>query len=151
VRHGTGEFDRQTFLANIESIWKKTFSEGNVKSAFRKCRFVPFRLALVLRQISVNEAALADRIEHWQEDQVDSDLQEIWSSPNTHTKLYQQAGAIQDMLRSSVEPPDTPTRLRNHTNVNTFMQNILAKDLVHKQLQIICGTPPCCADSARAS
>jgi hypothetical protein len=37
VRHGTGEFDRQTFLANIESIRKKTFSEGNVKSAFRKC------------------------------------------------------------------------------------------------------------------
>ena len=121
-------------LFRSESIRKKTFSEGNIKSAFRKCGFVPFRPALVLRQITVNEAVLTDRIEHRQEEQVDSDLQEIWSSPNTHNKLYQQAGAIQDMLRSSIEPPDTPTRLCNRTNVDTFMQNILAKDLVHKQL-----------------
>jgi hypothetical protein len=61
-------------------------------------------------------------------------LQEIWSSPKSHEKLFQQAGAIQDMLRLSVEPPDTPTRSRNHANVETFIQMVLAKDLVHKQL-----------------
>jgi len=38
------------------------------------------------------------------------------------------------MLRSSVEPPDTPTRSPNRANVETFMQTVLAKDLVHKQL-----------------
>ena len=38
------------------------------------------------------------------------------------------------MLRSSVEPPDTPTRKHNRDNVETFMQTILAKDIIHKQL-----------------
>jgi len=134
VRHGVGEFDRQTFLSNIESIRKATFSEGNVKSAFRKCGFVPFRPQLVLRQITVNEAVLDDELEEDNGSNIDSGLQEIWSSPNTHDKLYCQATAIQDMLRSSVEPPDTPTRAQNRTNVETFMQTVLAKDIVHKQL-----------------
>ena len=34
IDQGIGEFDRQTFLANIESIRNTTFSKGNVKSAF---------------------------------------------------------------------------------------------------------------------
>jgi hypothetical protein len=38
------------------------------------------------------------------------------------------------MLRSFVEPPDTPTRKHNCDNVETFMQTILAKDIIHKQL-----------------
>ena len=38
------------------------------------------------------------------------------------------------MLRSFVEPPDTPTRKHNRDNVETFMQTILAKDIIHKQL-----------------
>jgi hypothetical protein len=38
------------------------------------------------------------------------------------------------MLRSSVEPLDTPTRLRSRTNVQTFIQTVLAKDIVHNQL-----------------
>ena len=54
VRHGVGKFNRQTFLANIESIYKATFSLGNIKSAFRKCGFVPFMPNIVLRQIAVN-------------------------------------------------------------------------------------------------
>jgi hypothetical protein len=43
VRHGVGDFDKQTFLSNIESIRQATFKEGSIKSAFRKCGFVPFR------------------------------------------------------------------------------------------------------------
>jgi len=58
MRHGVGEFDRQTFLANIESIRNATFKEGNIRSAFRKCGFVPFEPAIMLRQIAVNEAVL---------------------------------------------------------------------------------------------
>jgi hypothetical protein len=38
------------------------------------------------------------------------------------------------MLRSSVEPPDTPTRIRNRINVETFMQTVLASNVVHTQL-----------------
>ena len=61
VYYGVGEFDRQTFLANIESIRDATFKEGNIRSTFRNCGFVPFRPALVLRQITVNEAILKDQ------------------------------------------------------------------------------------------
>jgi hypothetical protein len=136
VRHGVGEFDRQTFLANIESIRKTTFSLGNIKSAFRKCGFVPFTPNIVLRQIAVNSQAFEDESKRRSESNIkpESALQEIWSSPKTHDKLYQQAEAIRDMLRSSVEPPDTPTRKRNRDNTKTFMQTVLAKDLIHKQL-----------------
>ena len=38
------------------------------------------------------------------------------------------------MLRSSVEPPDTPTRAQNRENVETFMQTVLARNVVHNQL-----------------
>ena len=138
VRHGVGEFDRQTFLANIESIRSATFKEGNIRSAFRKCGFIPFRPALLLRQIAVNEAILEGETQRPQperrQDEDISGLREIWSSPITHDKVRQQADAIQDMLRSSAEPPDTPTRIRNRTNVETFMQTVLAEDVVHRQL-----------------
>lgn len=138
VRQGVGEFDRQTFLASIESIREATLKEGNIKSAFRKCGFVPFRPALVLQQISVNRAVLEDETQRRQGKDVDETepqgLRDLWSSPTTHEKLCQQAQAIQDMFRSSVEPPDTPTRVRNRTNVETFMRTVLAKDIMHKQL-----------------
>ena len=136
--HGIDEFDRQIFLANIKLIRHATFKEGNIKSAFRKCGFVPFRSAIVLRQIAVNETILEDNAEPERRREKEytshTDSQKIWSSPTTHDKLHQQAKAIQDMLRSSVEPPDTPTRIRNCTNVETFMHTVLAQDVVHKQL-----------------
>ena len=137
IRHGIGQSDRQTFLANIESIRDSTFSQGNIKSSFRRCGFVPFRPAQVLRQIRVNEDVLEDgaqRREHVDDTTPDTGLPEIWSSPIRHDRLYQQATVIQDMLRSSVEPPDTPTRARHRTNVETFMQTVLARDLVHNRL-----------------
>ena len=34
VRHGVGEFDRQTFLASIESIRDATFSVKNINQPF---------------------------------------------------------------------------------------------------------------------
>jgi hypothetical protein len=58
----------------------------------------------------------------------------IWSSPKTHNELYQQAQAVQGMLRSSIEPPDTPTRHNNRVNVQKFMESILTQDIVHNQL-----------------
>jgi hypothetical protein len=135
VRHGVGEFDRQTFLANIESIRRMTFKEGNVKSAFQKCGFVPFRPTVVLRQITVNHTILPDNIESQRrQSENHTDLNKIWSSPTTHDKLHQQADAIQEMLRSSAEPPNTPTRMQNRANVETFMHTVLAQDIVHKQL-----------------
>jgi hypothetical protein len=138
VRHGIGESDRQTFLANIELIRNATFKEGNIRSTFRKCGFIPFRPAIVLRQITVNADILEDNAEPERRREKEytsyTDPQKIWSSPSTHDKLHQQAEAIQDMLRSSVEPPDTPTREQNRTNVETFMQTVLAQDIIHKQL-----------------
>ena len=63
VRHSIGEFDRQTFLANIESIYRTTFKEGNIKSTFRKYSFILFRPAVVLRQITINKTILEDNAE----------------------------------------------------------------------------------------
>ena len=60
VRYGVGDFDRQTFLTNIESIRNATFSEGNIKLAFRKCGFIPYNPDTVLCQIKVNSSAFED-------------------------------------------------------------------------------------------
>jgi hypothetical protein len=35
------------------------------------------------------------------------------------------------MLRLSAESPDILTRIRNRINVQTFMQTVLAKDIVY--------------------
>ncbi len=45
-----------------------------------------------------------------------------------------QAEAIQNMLCSSVSPPDTHTRRQNCANVATFTQGILATNILHNQL-----------------
>ena len=45
-----------------------------------------------------------------------------------------QAKAIQDMLRSSTSPPDTPTRQQNRANVAKFMRGTLATNTLHKEL-----------------
>src|SRR5436190_15442838 len=57
-----------------------------------------------------------------------------WEPPQTHEATQLQAEAIQDMLRSSVTPPDTPTRRRNRANVATFKQSILASNILQTQL-----------------
>ena len=57
-----------------------------------------------------------------------------WEPPQTHEETQLQAEAIQDMLRSSVTPPDTPTRRRNRENVATFKQGILAGNILQTQL-----------------
>lgn len=137
VRHGVGEFDRQTFLANLESIRKATFKEGNIKSAFRKCGFWPFRPVEVLSQINVNNRVLGNEPavqEEVTDNEEDNELPEIWNTPKTHEELYQQSSAIQNMMRSSISPPDTPTRQQNRSNIKKFMETVLAKDIVHKQL-----------------
>ena len=38
------------------------------------------------------------------------------------------------MLRSSVSPPDTPTRRQNRANITAFTQGILATNILHDQL-----------------
>jgi hypothetical protein len=137
VRHGVGEFDRQTFLANLESIRRATFKEGNIKSAFRKCGFWPFRPVEVLCQINVNNHVLGNESavqEEVTDTEGNNDLPENWSTPQTHDELKQQASAIQAMMRSSVSPPDTPTRQQNRSNIKKFMETVLAKDILHKQL-----------------
>src|SRR5436189_6114858 len=57
-----------------------------------------------------------------------------WEPPQTHEETQLQAEAIQDMLRSSVTPPDTPTRRQNRANVATFKQGILASNILQTQL-----------------
>jgi hypothetical protein len=118
VRYGVGEFDRQAFLASIELIRNAIFSVQNIKSAFRRCGFISFRPVSVLRQIQVNETIFLD--DERRPDETISDnnsLLTIWSSPTTHGKLQQRGKAIQNILRSSAEPPDTPTRVQNRVNV----------------------------------
>jgi len=48
IQKSIDEFNRQTFLANLESIRQLTLKSGNIKSAFRRCRFVPFRPQVIL-------------------------------------------------------------------------------------------------------
>jgi hypothetical protein len=55
VHHGIREFNRQTFFSVLEDIRSKTLKEGIIKSAFRKCRIVPFRLAVILNIIPLEE------------------------------------------------------------------------------------------------
>src|SRR5258708_39623491 len=38
------------------------------------------------------------------------------------------------MVRSAVEPPYTPTRENNRTNVQKFIEPVLTQDIVHQQL-----------------
>ena len=57
-----------------------------------------------------------------------------WESSQTHEATQLQAEVIQDMLCSSVTPPDTPTRCQNHENVATFKQNILVSNILQIQL-----------------
>lgn len=141
VRHGVGEFDRQTFLANLQKIREATFKEGNKKSAFRKCGFWPFRPEVVLEQIQISSRILENQpsaqtgeTEETEVSGAEEGLPDVWDTPKTHRALYQQVNAIQDMLRSSVEPPDTPTRQQNRDNVKKFTEHILATDIVQKQL-----------------
>jgi hypothetical protein len=135
VRHGVGEFDKQTFLANIESIRQATFKENSIKSAFRKCGFVPFRPMVVLHEIELpNSTELPELPDSESPELEPTQLPEIWSSPKSHHTLYQQAQAVQGLLRSSVEPPDTPTRQNNRANVQKFMESVLTQDIVHSQL-----------------
>jgi len=57
-----------------------------------------------------------------------------WEPPQTHEATQLQVEAIQDMLRSSISPPDTPTRHQNRANVATFKQGILASNILQTQL-----------------
>ena len=134
VRYRVGDFDKQTFLSNIELIRQATFKEGSIKSAFRKCGFVPFRPNVVIREIELDFEEKADIYKELTLPKLPIPLPNTWSSPTTHSALYQQAQAVQDMLRSSVEPPDTPTRQSNRANVRKFMESVLTQDIVHQQL-----------------
>ena len=66
--------------------------------------------------------------------QDENDLPEQWEPPQGHQETQLQAEAIQNMLRSSLTPPDTPTRRQNRANVATFAQGILATNILHDQL-----------------
>ena len=57
-----------------------------------------------------------------------------WEPPQTHEETQLQAEAIQDMLRSSVTPPDTLTCCQNCENVAAFKQGILASNILQTQL-----------------
>ena len=57
-----------------------------------------------------------------------------WEPPQTHEATQLQAEAIQDMLCSSVSPPDTPTRRQNCANVATFKQGILVSNVLQIKL-----------------
>jgi hypothetical protein len=51
---------------------------------------------------------------------LENDLPEQWEPPRNHQETQLQAEAIQNMLWSSISPPDTPTRRQNRANVTAF-------------------------------
>jgi hypothetical protein len=138
IRHGVGEFNRQTFLANIESIRTNTMKPNTIKSAFRRCGIMPFRPSIVLRQLDGDETLLLSPSHPMHPSQImqvsqnqdsDSDLPSSWSTPNDAKKLRKQANAIIELLRSSITPPDTPTRLQNRQNIAKFRDGTIAMDI----------------------
>ena len=137
IRHGVGQFNKQSFFAYLEQIRKKTFTKKSIYSSFRRCGYIPFMPRVVLEEIQVNEEELQAQENPQRElpeKSINSDLNEVWSSPSTHIKLKQQASATLDLLRSSATPPDTPTRRQNRENVKKFTQHILTTDLLHDRL-----------------
>ncbi len=61
-------------------------------------------------------------------------INEPWSSPSTFSKLAKQADAIQQLLRSSVEPPEPAEKRQIRQNVTQFMTTVKAKDIVSGSL-----------------
>ena len=61
-------------------------------------------------------------------------LGEIWSSPIAYIKLVKQADAIQDFLRSSMEPPSPGSKAKFHGNIQKFMNTVKAKDILQDSL-----------------
>jgi hypothetical protein len=110
---------------------------GNIKSAFCRCEFVPFQPHVVLRFLSANETPYEPEPQPENENENENELLPTqWKPPQTHeaTQLQVEAEAIQDMLRSSISPADTPTRRQNRANVATFKQGILASNILQTQL-----------------
>ena len=138
VRHGIGDFNRQTFFSVLEDIRSKTLKEGTIKSAFRKCGIVPFRPAVILNMIPFEE--LRRRTQNTLQRQITPDLEQspslpsVWGTPKDFKSVQKQASAIQDILRSSASPPDTPTRQQYRSNTKRFMQGITASNIVYSQL-----------------
>jgi len=61
-------------------------------------------------------------------------IDEPWSSPSTYTKLAKQADAIQQLLRSSAEPPEPVQKRKIRQNITQFMTTVKAKDIVSESL-----------------
>ena len=57
-----------------------------------------------------------------------------WTTPITLKAVKKQGQAIQDMLRSSQSPPDTPTRKKQRTNTQQYIRSITIAHILHKQL-----------------
>ena len=49
-------------------------------------------------------------------------------------KLLKQADTIQQLLRSSVEPPEPAQRRQIHQNVTQFMTTVKVKDIISESL-----------------
>ena len=82
------------------------------------------------------EPELSDQIQQHiqQELDEDNDLPMKWEPPQTYQETQLQAEAIQNMLCSSLTPPDTPTCCQNQENAATFACGILATNILHNQL-----------------
>ena len=136
MRHGIGEFNKSSFLANLKNIHYLTLTPTNIRSGFKRYSYVLFCPRLVLNEIRVN-LVLVKTEQIPQEDELPSKetlLGDIWSLLDTHVKLKQQAQAIQGLLRSSASPPDIPTRKQNRQNVKKFTKYVLSTNLVNNRL-----------------
>ncbi len=147
VRQGVSPLDKNSFFACLNEIRERTLTERVIKAGFRKCGFFPFQPRVVLEQLVVN-GEIFDEIEAEQSGEQRREQQptytphsspplainEPWSSPNTFMKLLKQADTIQQLLRSSVEPPEPAQRSQVRQNVTKFMTTVKVKDIVSESL-----------------
>lgn len=140
VRRGAGQFNRQTFLASIEAIRAHTFKEYNIRSAFRNTGFIPYRPQLVLRKLDSsnqnshqNQIADCGETLSGEESAGDSPrLPTLWRTPTRLPDIRQQGDEILNAMRSSVTPPDTPTRHQNRENVRAYIRGFNSQAHLHK-------------------
>ncbi|KAN0072245.1 hypothetical protein V8E54_009974 [Elaphomyces granulatus] len=135
VRRGAGQFNRQTFLASIESIPTHTFKEYNVRSAFRNTGFIPYRPQLVLRKLdNPNQNSHRNQIPDSEEMLTDEEptLPTLFWTPTKLPDIRRQGDRILHAMRLSATPPDTPTRRQIRENVRTYIRGFNSQAHLHQ-------------------
>ena len=134
IRHGVGDFNKLAFFSALESIRSKALTPRNINSAWRRCGMIPYKPYQVLKALPKASPELELEPRPTSSGASSDSLPSQWTTPTTLKAVKKQGQAIQDMLRSSQSPPDTPTRKKQRTNTRQYIRSITIAHILHKQL-----------------